>query len=202
MPQTPKSIPDFAGRSAGRDFEKRVLERLDWEENHHNGTYDRSGVKAAVRGFNKDGTVIAQLQKSKPDFEGILPSGRPLIFDTKVITGPSFNMSAYRTDIGSTAKSNQYKYMLRRCKYGALCGFLIHFNSREFKRKKKEYAETLFLVVNPKMRVWREFEECSVTVFTRDDCRVNGFEVPWNFKSKLDKRLRPDLIQTILEGNV
>lgn len=190
------TIPNFRGDRAGRDFEETVLKRLSDEEKNGNGCYDRAGVKAAIRKRNTDGTVVAQVMKSRPDIDGVTPGGRQVVFDCKVCSGASFNMSEYREDIGSRQKSSQLKFMRRRSKCKAICGFLIHWNSRELKTK-EEPAETFFLPVDYRMRLWRQFVDCELTTITRDHCATYGFRIPWT-KGKRESNFRPDVVSCLL----
>ncbi|MEM1225979.1 MAG: hypothetical protein AAGJ40_09780 [Planctomycetota bacterium] len=190
------AVPDFTGRRAGKEFEDIVKKRMDDESDSQNVCIDRSGVKAAIRERRDDGTVVAQVMKSRVDFDGLLPAGRAFDFDCKVCSGASFPLNQYREDIGTKSKTNQMEYLMRRSRFRSLAGFLIHWNSREL-RTKTEPAETFWFPVDQRMRFWRSFMLMDVRSINRSACRTYGYEVRWNRRGR-ERNYRPDVLSLLL----
>ena len=186
------NCPDFRGVGAGRAFEDSTLERLSNEEANGHGCFGRYGVQAAVMGRHADGSVHARLIPSLPDFEGVLsPSGRQVVWDNKVVSGPSLNLVNYR-EATKGSRRRQFRHMIDRADHGAICGFLIHWNSRELKSTSQE-ASTWWLPVSSRMRIWKEFVCGELRVLTRAQCETHGLEVFWN-KGDRERKYRPDVL--------
>ena len=188
-------IPCFRGNSAGRDFEQVVKDRFDDESKKGKVLIVRSGVKASVVGRNKDGTAVARLQKSRVDFDGLLPSGRAFDFDCKVCSGSSFPLNQYREDIGIKSKTNQIIYMFGRAKYRSIAGFLIHWNERIMKTAEHPPA-TYWFPVDRRIRFWRAWGSMDVNSINRRDCEIYGYRVSWT-KRKLERTFRPDVLSVL-----
>ena len=163
---------------SGKEFEDLVAR---WARGlGDKGSISRYGVQAVRAGPTQ---IIAM--KSLPDFEGILSDDhRQIIFDCKVCSQASFNLSPYRD-----RKKRQTDHMLERSQYGAICGFLIHWNERRLKTK-SEVAETWWFPIHHEMKFWHEFKSAEVRRITRADCREYGTEVTW-------QRNKPDLCSTL-----
>jgi len=146
------------------------------------GSIVRYGVQAVNTGGNQGVITI----KSLPDFEGILTGSlRQYIWDCKVCSQASFDLSPYRD-----RKKRQLNHMLERSRFGAYCGFLIHWNPRELKTKSFP-AETFWFPVRHDCPFWGAFAAAEQSRITRDDCREYGEEMIWSGK-------RPELLQTLL----
>ena len=186
----------FRGAGAGKAFENIVLARLKKEAEGGNCHFGRYGVQAAVKGRQENGDVIAQLMSSLPDIEGVLsPHGSQVIFDCKVMSDASFNMSAYRSDTRG-AKRRQLTHMYERSRVGVLCFFLIHMNKRVLKTR-TEYERTIALPVCDNT-MWDEFESGEWTTLSRTRIVELGFNVVWD-RTKREKKLRPDVLTAMLE---
>jgi hypothetical protein len=185
---------EFRGTGAGKEFEGVVLDRLKKEGQGGRCHFGRYGVQAAVKGRQKNGDVIAQLMSSLPDIEGVLaPEGRQVIFDCKVMSGPSFDLSKYRSETRG-AKRRQLTHMYERSRMGATCFFLIHMNPRELKTR-TEYQRTVALKVWDS-ELWTEFESGEWTTLTRKRLAEVGHNVVWD-KSTREKVFRPDVLGVI-----
>jgi len=146
------------------------------------GSVGRYGVQAIHTGGDRGIVVV----KSLPDFEGILTgSPRQYIFDCKVCSQASFDLSPYRD-----RKERQLRHMLQRSRFGAQCAFLIHWNPRSLKTK-SEPAATYWFPVCHSMKFWHDFKAAEVRRITREDCACYGRGVSWAGK-------KPMLLQTLL----
>ncbi len=173
----------------GSEFESVVDDR---NYKYHQWKYchiKRYGVQA-VR--SKEEWIVI---RSKPDFEGVLPNGRQLIFDAKVCSQASFGLHEYRSDTKGT-KSRQLKHMLERAEYGAICFFLLHWNPRVLATK-ADRAITYAFWVDGEMDFWQGFDEGQIKKITRDDCERYGTVVPWNTLGPRDRAVQPDVLSAI-----
>jgi penicillin-binding protein-related factor A (putative recombinase) len=190
--ESTKDIPSFSGGQAGKKFEEITLQRLKKIEDRGEGCFGRYGVQFAVTGRNPDGTATGHVMQSLPDFEGVLsPTGRHVIWDNKVTSQASFDLSPYRMSTKGK-KRRQFEHMMRRSVSGAICGFLIHWNERETKTR-KDKAITYWLPIHASMRLWREFDCGELKTLRRDHCEAHGYEVEWN-KYERERKYRPDLL--------
>lgn len=189
-------IPDYRGKTAGKDFEKDTMSRLEKEKELGNGSFGRYGTKASF--FKKPGEdgVQAHAQQSLPDFEGDLWNGQHCIWDNKVVSGASFDMSKYRAGTRG-AKALQLEHMMDRSRFRAICGFLIHFNSRKLS-KSVEPSKTFWLTVHPQMRLWKAFDRGDITNINRSHCEEFGVKIRWT-KRERDRKYRPDVVGFLLE---
>lgn len=116
--------------------------------------------------------------KSLPDFEGITQDARQIIFDAKVCSQASFNLSPYRIVPEKGKKWRQLKHMLERSRFNATCFFLIHWNERELKKKYEPPITYAFPVCLNEF--WERFEAAEVKSINRSDCQRFGYEIEWN----------------------
>tara|TARA_R110000803_G_scaffold32357_2_gene71370 strand:+ start:672 stop:1268 length:597 start_codon:yes stop_codon:yes gene_type:complete len=185
---------EFRGTGAGKEFEGLVLHRLKQEGERGLCSVGRYGVQAAVKNRQENGDVVAQLMRSLPDIEGVLPpSASQFVFDCKVMSGASFNLSDYRSATRG-AKRRQLTHMYDRQRMGACCFFLIHMNPREMKTK-TEYSRTVALPVCDN-NLWEGFEAGEWTTLSRSRIAECGYTVVWNASSR-ERTLRPDVLGTI-----
>jgi hypothetical protein len=190
--ETTEEPPDFVGQGAGKEFERYTFERLMKEEEKGKGCWGRYGVQCAVMGRNPDGTVLARVIPSLPDFEGVIgPMGRQVVWDCKVSSQSSMDFAPYRMETRGS-RSRQLNHLLSRSTSGALCGFLIHWNSRETSRSKLP-AETFWLPVHSSMRLWKDFDSGVVKRIDRGICEDHGHRVPWNRRGQ-ERKSRPDVL--------
>ena len=161
-----------------KEFEDTVARVCRSYSEKHLASIGRYGVQA-VRASPTDILTI----KSLPDFEGLIPELRSqVIFDCKVCSQASFDLSQFRD-----GKKRQLTHMIDRSRFGATCGFLIHWNERHLKTK-SEMAETWWFPVFWHSKFWDAFTHAEVRRITRADCKEYGKEVFW------DKN-KPQLIQ-------
>lgn len=173
----------------GKEFEALVKQRCDQLRLAKLASIGRYGVQAARR---KDDWVIMQ---SLPDFEGCSREGRQAIFDCKVCSAASFDLSPYRRETNG-AKSRQLSHMLERSQYSARCFFLIHWNGRSLKTRSED-AETWAFPVKHGHPFWDSFESGEVKSINRKDCESYGQFVKWTLLNPADRKHRPDVLTAI-----
>ena len=175
----------------GRDFEAVLVEQFRNYRTQGVASISRYGVQAIHRG--KDDIVT---MASLPDFEG-LASGiaTQVIFDAKVCSQASFNLSPYRKEVKSSNKERQLRHMLERSQFGAVCGFLIHWNARQLKTR-SEPAATFWFPVSTS-QFWDEFQRGELARISRDDCHELGLEVEWGCDSRRQRKARPQVLQVL-----
>jgi hypothetical protein len=176
----------------GSDFEKLLMDSAAREESHGLLTMGRYGVEGVI----VQGKTL--LYPSKPDFEGVLASGRQFIIEAKVCSGPSFPMQK------TALKPRQVDHMLRRSQFGVPCYLLIHFNERIGKNFHHP-AITVAVPVSDEFPIWRNFLDAhteakrtkspveSQPALTRDTAQDMGQLVPWRIAKGCRKAL-PDLL--------
>jgi penicillin-binding protein-related factor A (putative recombinase) len=170
-----------AGGMTGREFEDAVARRCLWYREHNLASIGRYGVQA----IHTSPTDVITM-KSLPDFEGLVGgSPRQIIFDCKVCSQASFDLSPYRD-----RKKRQLKHMFERSIYGATCGFLIHWNERELTRRTDKKI-TWWFPVDSQMPFWAEVESSVVRRITRDACEEYGKEMGWT----ADLKSKPKLLE-------
>ena len=186
------TTPDLVSSNVGKEFESLVLNRLDYESERGNGDFGRYGVQVSF--VPKEGGGVEPMPiQSLPDIEGVLNNGRQIIWDCKVLTtAASLSLSEYRT---SKSKSRQLRHMLNRSKNNAICGFLIHWNSRKLKRTEYPPA-THWFPVDERIRFWRDFEAHETSSINRSDCDLYGYRVEWT-KNDRERKYRPDVMRVI-----
>lgn len=158
----------------GREFEQQLARQFTAYRTQGKACISRYGVQA-IRTSPKDIMTI----KSLPDFEGLVPGlHSQIIFDAKVCSQASFDLSPFRN-----RKRRQLEHMIERSKYGATCGFLIHWSARQMKTK-SEPSITWWFPVSFAHPFWDAFEVAEIRRLNRVDCSEYGIEVTWT-----DKRL-------------
>lgn len=176
-------------RLTGTEFEKLVVERCLEYRRDRLAHISRCGVQA-VR--TKDGW---QVIPSLPDFEGVDSSGRQFIFDCKVCSQPSFDLSKYRSEIKG-ARSRQLRHMLERAAFSCQCFFLLHWNARNGKTFSLP-AETFVFPVSFSSEFWQSFERGETRSITRDDCVACGSRCEWNTRAA-GRKPRPDFLAAVV----
>jgi len=173
------------GRLRGREFEKLIEEVGEFYEREGIATIGRYGVSGA---FNGD---TWRPIKSLPDFEGVWCDGRQIVFDAKVCSQSSFPLNKFVDGAGQPVR--QLKHMLRRCRFGVRCFFLIHWSERILKTRTEPAETWRFPVDNGPF--WKWYEEGMVKSITKEDCRSYGQPVSWCVP-KRGRKPRP----MVLEG--
>lgn len=112
-----------------KDFENLLLLAAERAEEAGRLTMGRYGVQFTYAKLNPTQPAVARPLRSLPDFEGILaPLGRQFICDAKVTSGASLKLDE------SHLTERQIRHMLRRSRFGAVCGLLVHCNERVLTR--------------------------------------------------------------------
>ncbi len=175
----------------GTGFEKLIVQMAGYYKRDGVAHISRAGVQA-VR--NKDEWVVIP---SLPDFEGVLaPRGSQIVFDCKVCSQASFDLSKYRADTKGS-RSRQLKHMLERADFGSQCFFLIHWNPRAGKTFQQP-AETVAFPVHASMEFWKSFERGEVRSIARADCQEHGWPVKWGTVTG-GRTLRPLFLEALPE---
>lgn len=167
----------------GSDLERETLTALQKLEASGIGSFGRYGVQA-VR--TKDDWQILQ---SLPDFEGII-AGHQFVFDCKACSQASFPWDKYRSETRGS-RSRQLKHLLKRSRFGATCGFLMHWNERRL-TKSIIPAKTYWLPVDHAHDYWDEVDGGTIKSLTLADCGLMGIEVPWTIEGR-DRNAKMDL---------
>jgi penicillin-binding protein-related factor A (putative recombinase) len=130
--------------------------------------------------------------KSLPDFEGVLPGGRQFIFEAKVCSQASYDLT------GGTSKSfaHQYAHLRKRASWGALCFILLHFNPRQLKKEAVPGCTVLFPVGDTEF--WQAYDARQQKNITRKAAEMYGIVVPWNIAPG-KRTIAPDLGAALLE---
>lgn len=183
-------------RLTGKEFERILVARHDEYRKYGHASVGRYGVQAVHTGDNQ---IVAI--KSLPDFEGVSEwfGNRHIIFDAKVCSQASFNLSKYRELPGKSGdRRRQLTHMLERADFGSICFFLIHWNERELK-KETIPAQTWMVPVSTSIEFWNRFERGEVKSLKLADCEEFGFEVVWkSFAS--GRTLRPDWLRKLRDA--
>jgi penicillin-binding protein-related factor A (putative recombinase) len=167
----------------GADLERETLVALNKLEDAGIGAFGRYGMQA-VR--TKDDWQILQ---SLPDFEGII-TGRQIIFDCKACSQASFDLTQYRSETRGS-KSRQLRHMIRRSRFGATCGFLLHWNQREL-RKSITPAKTYWIPIDYNSQYWVDVDGGVIRSISLADCSLIGIEIPWVIEGR-DRKAKLDL---------
>lgn len=176
-------------RLTGKAFESIIVERLKRDRDARRWHVGRYGVQAVRL---KDETMMIQ---SLPDFEGaIYPIGRQVIFDAKVCSQASFNLAKYREETRG-ARSRQLRHMLDRSEFGAICGFVIHWNERQLS-KRRDDAATYWFPVEPNS-FWGDFLSGDVRAIRRSDCVEYGSQISW-VTLGAERTARPDIYSSVM----
>ncbi len=137
--------------------------------------------------------------KSLPDYDITLPPhGRQVVIDAKVCSQSSFNLSEYTWEgARSGPKARQLKVMLDKSRFGAVCGFLLHFNARETEKTKKQFSAVTYLFpVHNDLEFWIAFSAKEKKSISLSDCERIGVRVVWD-RIGQERILRPDYLQAI-----
>lgn len=182
----------------GKELEAAVVARLAVYKARGAADIGRYGVQATVERDPTSPTGVRyQLHRSLPDFEGVLPDGRQLMWDCKVCSQASFSLSAYVWGgTKSKAKSRQLRHMLDRSMYRVPCYFCIHWNARSGKTFSTD-PETWLFPVCIRMPFWEAFLRSEEKSIQRQHCIDFGTRVYWNKLKKLERSYRPDVLEAI-----
>ena len=179
----------------GTEFESLLAAAADREEKSGLLTMDRYGVTLSVQA----GVTLGI--SSKPDFEGVLASGRQFIFEAKVCSGPSFPMAKDKI------KPRQVSHMLTRSRFNVPCFLVIHFTARNLV-KSSTPATTIAIPVSDADPRWQRFVDAHAEArrtkgtvepqgsISRDEAHDIGQLVPWRIPQGCRKAL-PDLLSFI-----
>jgi len=178
-------LPDLKGKDLETLVKERNLEYKDMRVAH----ISVCGVQA-VR-TQDEWMVIPSL----PDFEGVTSFGAQFIFDCKVCSQASFDLSPYRAE-AKGQKSRQLRHMRERARYGVPCFFLMHWNSRAGKTF-SQIAETFLFPIDDRIEFWDEFDRVERRSITREDCEKIGVDCRWNTYGQ-GRKPRPDILPAIL----
>ena len=179
------TLPDLTGK----ELEEVVKERAVEYKNMRLAHISACGVQAVHTG--DEWTIL----KSLPDFEGVTSFATQFIFDCKVCSQASFDLTKYRSEIVGS-KARQLKHMLERARFGVPSFFLMHWNSRAGKTF-KEIAETFIFPIDSQMEFWQAFERAETRSITRKDCHNHGVECKWNIYGQ-GRKPRPDILPIVL----
>jgi hypothetical protein len=174
----------------GKDFEELVMARAAKDEANGHYTLDRYGVKGAFDPRTKMWRPI----RSKPDFEGVLPGGRQLIFDAKVMGKASFSVS----DPKHKNVIAQRNFMLHRWSFGVPTFFLIHCTERVMATK-TDPAVTVAFPCDPETPWWKEVVEGTRKSFKRDELVLFGRVVYWSTANPTDRKPLPNFLPAVRE---
>lgn len=172
----------------GKDLESLVVEQAAEYRKQKLAHVTRSGVQA-VR-MKDDWQVIQSL----PDFEGVTVGGRQFLFDCKVCSQASFDLSKYRTETRG-ARARQLRHMFDRAEFGVPCFFLLHWNYRSGKTFAAP-AQTFAFPVGLHVQFWQEFLSGRVRSISRGDCVQWGAKVAWVVPPR-GRKARPDFLAAI-----
>lgn len=175
-------------KMTGASFERVISERNEEYRKYGMAEVSKCGVHA-IR--SKDGW---QVIPSFPDYEGVVKPGLQFVFDAKVCTQASFDLSKYREETRGP-RARQIRHMFRRSRYGVPSFFLIHWNGRDLKSKSYP-AQTFVLPVSGDIVLWERFMAAEQKSLTREDCEEFGIRVQWNSIGR-GRKVRPDYLTAI-----
>lgn len=179
-------------RLKGSEFECLLMEAAAREEDAGLLTMGRYGV---------DGVIVqgkTLLVPSKPDFDGVLATGRQFVIEAKCCDGPSFEL---RKD---KIKPKQVAHMLTRSRFNVPCFLVIHFAERILKNSTSP-AITVAIPITAENPIWQKFVDAHVKArrektavesqgsIGRDAAQDLGQLVPWRVSKGCRKAL-PDLL--------
>lgn len=121
-----------------------IVDAANREEKSGSLTLNRYGVTLSVQ----NGVTMGI--QSKPDFEGVVATGRQFVFEAKVCSGASFAMHKDKL------KPRQVSHMLTRSRFNVTCFLVIHWNARELVRSKIG-AVTVAIPVSDADPRWQRF---------------------------------------------
>jgi penicillin-binding protein-related factor A (putative recombinase) len=179
----------------GAEFEALIVEQNQAYEKERIACIGRYGVIANHIMNRETGKMEIIPLASLPDFEGVVKGGQHIVFDAKVCSAASFSWARYRSETRG-ARARQLKHMLRRSRFGAMCGFLMHWNGRSLKTKTVD-AKTYFIPVHAEQEYWSQVDCGQVKSLTLDGCDIIGKVVEWTVRGA-SRKPRPDFLDTIL----
>lgn len=219
------SIPNFLGRTAGKDFEAICLYRMECEEAAGLATMGRYGVQGNytyTRNHGQQGqtdyasianTLGVEQGKVQQIFQyfgnstsnGMVwqPMQSLPDFEGVLTGGQQFIFDAKVCSQASfplaesTMKERQLKHLKKRGRFGAICFFLIHFNARQLQTK-STIARTIAFPVRPNHPFWEAFDRGEVKRITEQDADLYGIRVEWNIAAG-KRKSSPDLLAAINE---
>ena len=177
----------------GKELEQLVVEQNEIYRKNKIASVGRYGVQATMMRNRDTGQVETQLHQSLPDFEGVRYGGKQVIFDCKVCSQASFNLSPYRPELRGN-KYRQLKHMFERDEFGSECSLLLHWNFREMKTKSVE-AQTWVFPVSLKMEFWQRFLASEERAITLGHCEAYGRYVYWETSGDRGTKYRPAYLQ-------
>lgn len=128
----------------GVEFEELLKSAADREEKAGSLTMDHYGVTLSVQ----NGVTMGI--QSKPDFEGVIATGRQFVFEVKVCSGASFPM------VKDKIKPRQVSHMLTRSRFNVPCFLVIHWNARQLVRSNVD-AVTVAIPVSDADPRWQRY---------------------------------------------
>lgn len=220
----PAVIPNFFGRTAGKEFEELCIYRMQCEEAARRATMSRYGVQGnyTYNSIGHNGTpnyadiAIASgidTQKVKTIFQYFGPEKQNQMvwqpmqslpdFEGVMMGGLQFIFDAKVCSQASfplgesTMKERQLKHLKKRARFGAVCFFLIHFNKRQLVTKSSP-ARTIAFPVQPDDPFWQRHERSEIKRITEQDAELYGIRVEWNVAPG-KRKLSPDILAAIME---
>lgn len=218
----PVIIPNFLGRTAGKEFEELCIYRMQCEEAAGRATMSRYGVQGnyTYAGNGRNGTpnyadvaltVGVDTEKVKNIFQYFGPEKQNQMIWQPMQSLPDFEgilmgglqfcfdakvCSQASFPLGeSTMKERQLKHLKKRAKFGGVCFFLIHFNERKLATKHSP-ARTIAFPVRPDHPFWEMHERGEVKRISEQDAELYGFNVEWNVASG-KRKSSPDILAAI-----
>lgn len=176
----------------GKELEQLVVEQNEIYKKNKIASIGRYGVQATMIRNRQTGSVETQLHQSLPDFEGVRYGGKQVIFDCKVCSQASFNLSPYRPELRGN-KYRQLKHMFERDEFGSECWLLFHWNLREMKTKVID-AQTWVFPVSLNMEFWQRFLASEERAITLAHCEAYGRYVYWETSGDRGTKYRPDYL--------
>jgi hypothetical protein len=182
----------------GVEFEDLLMQAANREEKNGALTMSRYGVTLSYQNGQTLGVP------SKPDFEGVLATGRQFIIEAKVCGDPAFPM------VAKQIKPKQVQHMLDRSRFNVPCFLVIHFTARVMKTF-TDPAITIAIPVSDADPRWQRFVDAHAEAkrqskaqgkpvapapqggISRDDAHRVGILIPWVTPKGCRKAL-PDLI--------
>ena len=183
----------FPGRGdpnmKGKEFEDLLMKRAKAEEAQEFPRFTMG--KYGVSGAFDPRTKLWRPIRSNPDFEGATITGRQFIFDAKVLSGASIDVSAPST-------AAQLKKMKHRWRFNVPTFFLIHMVARPGMNKPEPSDEemTICLPCNPDLMIWKDVE-AGKTRIHRKIIREVGYVIPWTKPTPTSRKPLPSIWKAI-----
>lgn len=182
----------------GSEFETLLMDAAKREEAAGILTMGRYGVDGMVVAGKNGGASQTLLVPSKPDFEGVLATGRQFIIEAKSWQKKAFEINP------AFIKVKQVSHMLKRSSFGVPCYLLIHFAERRGVNF-IDPAITVAIPINDNRPLWQNFIDAAAVAkaegkklggfatISRDEAQDMGQLVPWRIPKGCRKAL-PDLL--------